>query len=112
MAMSGFVKAREGVRELGSVRNAVGCGGLKAELPDPKRSRDLIRNIEVSQTQKDQIHKVLNVRESAGPIADLANRPVNGFGDRVRRPCVNESEDAMFVLSNGPGEFAQRLQAA
>ena len=75
-------------------------------------SRDLCRNVYVSDGEEDHVREGVKIPESAGPILDDFDDPVEAFRDGIGEATAYESEYPVVVLSQRVDELAHRLQSA
>ena len=73
---------------------------------------DLRRDIDVSNDEVDEVNEGLDTPESAGPIFQHADDPVESFSDGVGEPTgLHEGDDVVDVGSNGVNKLADGLQS-
>lgn len=82
------------------------------DLECTEASRNLCRDIYVSDGKEYHISEGIEIAETAGPILDDFDDAVEPFGDGVGEPRTDEREHAVVVSSQGVDELAQGLQSA
>ena len=66
---------------------------------------NLLRDIEVSNAEKDHVGKGVEGAESTGAILDDADDAVDAFGGGIGEVCLDEGDDSVGVLAYRSGEL-------
>ena len=90
----------------------LGTEGDEWDSQGTESAGNLRRDVEVSDTQIDQVGEGLQTSESTGAILDHADETIEAFGHGIGQARVAEGQDALGVFAHGAHELAQRLQAA
>ena len=82
------------------------------ELQCTKAVRDLCRNVQVSNGEKNHVGEGVEIAESAGPILDDLDDTVEPFGNGIGEAASHEGEHPVVVLSQRVDELTHRLESA
>ena len=87
-------------------------GSLITGLDGMESGWDLVRDIQVTDGQIDDVGERLQVSKAAGPVFHDLQDAIDSLCLGVGKPCLDEGQDVLLKLSEGRDKFPYELESA